>query len=206
VHGQRISRAELVVESRAELEQSGAANFLRGEYISEVCKLVVNNPEPLFAPHQPQVRASRLTHPHWANAYELVAKFLIDNKLELTQATADREFPAIKGRRSAAHGALPLDAQIRDLMASSDHSQDFSDRVRKHAEADAQPRTPERASPKGKSGSPRKVMRRRKGTPDEKPKGSKRIRGKAHIRQSPPAKHRQLVEDGDSSASLAGDE
>jgi hypothetical protein len=200
VHGQRISRAEL--------ERAGVANNLRAEYICHVCRLVVNHPHPLFAPHQPSARAAGLAAPHWADAYDLVAKFLADNNLALTRAAADAELPAFAARQGCSASGGDSDAQFRELVQSSDAGQDFPGRVTAHgrrARAGAPP-ADARASPK-KKGSPRKGRKKKAADApaEEKPSPAKRSKGRA-ARKSPTPRSPAPEEQFESSPSFGDDD
>jgi hypothetical protein len=133
IHGQRISRDELVSEARAELERVGVTSQLRAEYISSLATVVVRNPNPLFAPHQPKVRDSNLAIRSWADAYRLSAQFLDENKLTLTRSTADVELPEMKGVSVSSLSGEPVKFEFRDLLSSSrvesDPGHEFRDRV-----------------------------------------------------------------------------
>jgi hypothetical protein len=191
VHGQRISPDALVIESRAAMERTGIANYLRAEFYAELAKIVVNNPEPLFSHYQPQVKSSNFALQNWTDAYTLVSQFLEENHLELTRVTANLELPWFITRRSSPW-PLSSEATIRRLMTSSDHGEDFDDRVRRHSKAGSRsnssatpPPSPVVESPKHKSGSPRKLVRKRKVVPEEKGTPSKKIRVRTSSRQSP---------------------
>jgi hypothetical protein len=223
VHGQRISRPELVLESRAYLERAGVANNLRAEFISHVARLVVKNPNPLFAQHQPATAESQLTALYWADAYDLVARFLSDNKLAFTRGTADTELPAFVGRLGySTSGPSSEPHQLQDLVSSSDGGKDFPERVTKHAKkakakkappppaADADQEapvksSPAKASPKKKS-SPRKIRKRKSPVreTDEKPspvrKAKARGAKKSPTRKAPPPE--EQLESSASSASF----
>jgi hypothetical protein len=212
IHGQRISRSALVLEARDEVERTGSANYLRAEYVSELAKVVVNNHEPLFAPHQPQVRASNFALQDWADAYDLISQFFDENQLELTRSTATLEFPLFKAHRSSSHSALSSEARFQELMVSSDHGKDFSDRVRKQSNVEAAP-APAPAvvpseSPKLPTGSPRKVVRKKKVVPEETGTPAKKTRVRTAPRQSPKqtSKKATVNDDGGSSSSLIDDE
>jgi hypothetical protein len=127
VRGQRISREELIREARDELDTSGVNHFLRAEYLWELASVVVGNDAPILCQKQPKVRD--IPDKYWNTAHRLVAEYLVENGLTLTQKTATVEFRSFPdGHLSASSSS----AQFQDLTQARDE-EPFADRVNKHA-------------------------------------------------------------------------
>ena len=90
VRGQRISRAELIAESRAVLAEAGVGNNSRARFLSEVSGLVVKSDNPSFIQLQPTI--SQHDSDAWLRAYELVFRFLRENGLKETLGAVENEF------------------------------------------------------------------------------------------------------------------
>jgi hypothetical protein len=210
VHGQRISRDDLVTETRAELNRVGVTSHLRAQYISSVATVVVENPNPLFAPHQPKVQVLNLEIRSWADAYRLAAQFLDENKLQLTRTTADVELPRMKGVSVSSVSGGSFEHEFRDLLAQSDPGHEFSDRasVQVKPRARTSSASSEVAPPdlqeESIEGLPeKKASTSRKGTPK---KGSPGRRSRIRVaKRSPKTAQAELAEQ-DSSASLREDD
>jgi hypothetical protein len=99
LRGQRISRTELIRESRETLQRFGVGNHSRAAFIRKISSEVVGSTEPIFVQLQPKLL------PHdtdaWANAFSVVFEFLKRNKMTLTLETVEVEAgDEVKGQRT----------------------------------------------------------------------------------------------------------
>jgi hypothetical protein len=186
VRGQRISRDELIKEARDELDTSGVNRFLRAEYLSELATVVVGNNAPILCQKQPKVR--QIPDRYWEAAHRLVAAYLIENGLTLTQKTATVEFSDFPdGHLSASSSA----AQLQDFALARD-DQPFSDRVNQHASGQnsaAEPPPPEKADVSPKKSPAARGKKKAAADGDKTPKGQAARRAKPKV---PPAKGKSL--------------
>ena len=90
LRGQRISRQELIEESREVLEDKGVANNIRAKFITEIAKVVTGSDEPLYAQLQPKI----IQHDSeaWIKAFILVFQYLKDYELPVTVSAMECEF------------------------------------------------------------------------------------------------------------------
>ena len=131
LRGQRISREELIEESRKTLEEAGVANNARAKFIKEVSKEVVGSRDPLYAQLQPKI----IQHDSqaWIKAFALMFQYLNDNNLTETVSTIEVEF---------GQGPLPdeiledqgvdSDKEFNDLLAGIPKKTTFRVRVKEY--------------------------------------------------------------------------
>jgi hypothetical protein len=91
--GQKISRTDLIRESRETLQRAGVGNHSRAAFIREITSEVVPSDQPIFVQLQPKLL------PHdteaWANAFSVACQFLTVHKLALTLETCQVEAPDV---------------------------------------------------------------------------------------------------------------
>jgi hypothetical protein len=92
--GQRISRRDLVLESKQCLKECGVDNRQHAYYSRLLAEAVVGNPNPLFAQRQPKKPKSAETVA-WKEAYAIAIQFLKDFDLNETLTTVKAERPWI---------------------------------------------------------------------------------------------------------------
>jgi hypothetical protein len=105
LRGQRISRDELIRESRDVLKNAGVRHHSRALLLSWASAEVITSDNPAFRQLQPQVLKRDSTP--WVRAYAIVSQFLKEHGLAITLATAATE----NG------GALP---EVFDAASSAD--------------------------------------------------------------------------------------
>jgi hypothetical protein len=94
--GQRISQAELVIESQERLRECGVPNHQRAQCLSLLTQHVVGNPNPVLCQQQPKrPRFKGALPPAWRRAYGLVLNYLKERNLEFTINTVTLERPDI---------------------------------------------------------------------------------------------------------------
>lgn len=157
LRGQRISRPELIKESRAVLEDKGVGNNSRAKFITEVSKLVVGSQDIVYAQLQPKIIQHQESDA-WVKAYALVFKFLRDYKCGETMGAIQEEFQ---------QGQLPMELQgdrsgnssrqLTSLLSRrSEKKAPFKGRVRQFLEPAPPARRPSAIPrPKPRNGSPK---------------------------------------------------
>jgi hypothetical protein len=125
VRGQRISHPDLVKEARATLSRLGANNRLRAEFVSELAKVVVPDDQPILCQQHPKVRP--VQDKFWKYAFLLVRDYLAENDLQLTEQTAEVEFPEFSTQYSGLTSVSSSEGFQRVLEQQSDRS--FAERV-----------------------------------------------------------------------------
>jgi hypothetical protein len=129
LRGQRISRAELITESREVLNAAGVRNHSRALLLSLASTEVIASGDPQFAQLQPHV--VKRDSAAWVRAFALVTQFLAERQLKVTLDTADiehREAAAAVGDSSSSaevqltgllEGAPPK-RSLQEKIASTD--------------------------------------------------------------------------------------
>jgi hypothetical protein len=92
--GQRISRRDLVLESKQRLKECGVDNRQHAYYSRLLAESVVGNPNALFAQRQPKKPKSE-ENVAWREAYAIAIQFLKDFDLHETLGTVKVERPWI---------------------------------------------------------------------------------------------------------------
>jgi hypothetical protein len=90
--GQRISRRDLILESKQRLTECGVDNRQHAYYSRLLAEAVTGNPNPLFAQRQPKKPKSAETVA-WKEAYAIAIQFLKDFALNETLTTLKVERP-----------------------------------------------------------------------------------------------------------------
>ena len=172
VRGQRISRTELIAESRRVLAEAGVGNNSRARFLSEVSGLVVGSTNPSFLQLQPTI--SQHDSDAWLRAYELVFRFLRENGLKATIGAVESEF---------GQGPLPqiltdgedtgYASEFDSLLACIPRKLPFRQKVRNWMNDMRQAKRPRPAPPKEEEPVPakpaqKKPLKRRKKSPKRK--------------------------------------
>jgi hypothetical protein len=92
--GQRISRRDLILESKERLKECGVDNRQHAYYSRLLAEAVVGNPNPLFAQRQPKKPKSAETVA-WKEAYAIAIQFLKDFQLNETLTALKVERPGV---------------------------------------------------------------------------------------------------------------
>ena len=160
LRGQRISRQELIEESRKVLDAAGVANNARAKFVTEIARIIVGTPEPIYTQLQPKI----IQHDTqaWIKAFALMFQYLNDHNLTETIAAIEAEF---------GQGPLPNEVledqgidsnrQFNELLAGIPKKMPFKARVLEFMERTEKPKpvqkpklqpkrkTPKKESPKG---------------------------------------------------------
>jgi hypothetical protein len=129
LRGQRISRAELIAESREVLNGAGVRNHSRARLLSLASSEVIASGDPLFSQLQPHV--AKRDSAAWLRAFALVTQFLAERGLKVTLGTTEvenREPPGAIGDSSSSAEvqltglleAAPPKRSIQEKMAGTD--------------------------------------------------------------------------------------
>jgi hypothetical protein len=115
LRGQRISRPELIQESREVIKKAGVEDHSRALLLSRLGIEVLASSNPAFAQLRPRtlVRDS----PQWKTAYAIVFQYLTEQRLTITISTASTEGvspPAISAQSSST-----ADERLTDLIESA---------------------------------------------------------------------------------------
>lgn len=155
LRGQRISRQELIEESRRVLDEAGVANNARAKFVTEIARIVVGSTEPIYTQLQPKI----IQHDTqaWVKAFALMFQYLNDHNLTETIAAIEAEF---------GQGPLPnevledqgidSDTQMNELLAGIPKETPFRARVLEFMERNAKPKVIQKPKLQPKRKSPRK--------------------------------------------------
>jgi hypothetical protein len=199
LRGQRISRAELIAESREVLNAAGARNHSRARLLSLASSDVIASGDPLFAQLQPHVVKRESTA--WIRAFALVTQFLAERSLRVTLETTEVENR--QPQRAVADSSSSAEVQLSGLLEGAPPKRSLQEKIaatptdRKPPPA-ATPPTPveKEEPPKRKGAGTRKGAAAAKG----KPRGGtstpqKENKGVVFI--SSPGKHQDIPSDSE---------
>jgi hypothetical protein len=115
LRGQRISRNELIQESRDVLKNSGVRYHSRALLLSLATSEVISSEDPAFQQLHPRI-LERNTTP-WVNAYAIVLQYLAEHNLSITLDTAGIE----KGERfpTTSDSGLTADSRLQELIEAA---------------------------------------------------------------------------------------
>lgn len=139
--GQRISRPELIRDSRAALIQAGVGNHSRALFVSEISRDVVGSEHPAYAQLQPHIK-KRDTEA-WERAYVIVNQYLALHNLKITLDTTTIETRVPPPKPSLEDSTA--DEQLGDLLDSAPPKLRVKDRIAKAKQ------TQGAAKPRGKA-------------------------------------------------------
>jgi hypothetical protein len=191
LRGQRISRDELIVESREVLKNAGVTNHSRALLLSGATAELIKSDNPAFQQLRPRV-LKRNSIP-WIRAYAIIAQYLEEHRLPITLETIQTENGGpIQAVNDAASSA---DSQLSDAIAAAPEKASVAENVR---QLQNRPR-PVIEVGKSESASPEPVVEEKevKAEPspvreEEKPQPTKRKRsapkktaGKGKVRTTP---------------------
>jgi hypothetical protein len=134
LRGQRISRAELIAESREVLNGAGVRNHSRALLLSLASSDVIASGDPLFAQLQPHV--VKRDSEAWVRAFGLVTQFLAERGLKVTLDTADVEHR--QGPHAVSESSSSAEVQLTGLLDAAPPKRSIQEKI---AGTDRKPRT-----------------------------------------------------------------
>jgi hypothetical protein len=134
--GQRITRPELIRDSRAALIQAGVGNHARAQFVFEISKVVIGSDPHVYAQLQPHIRKHETEA--WQRAYFIVYQYLTDHKFDITLKTTRFERQA--DLPSEPQDDLSADEQLGGLLESAPGKMPVKERIAKAKREKPMPR------------------------------------------------------------------
>jgi hypothetical protein len=134
LRGQRISRAELIAESREVLNAAGVRNHSRALLLSLASGEVIASGDPQFAQLQPHV--VKRDSAAWVRAFALVTQFLAERQLKVTLDTADVEHR--EGTAAVSDSSSSAEVQLTGLLEGAPPKRSLQEKI---SGGDRKPRT-----------------------------------------------------------------
>jgi hypothetical protein len=147
---QRISRSDLVRDSRSALIQAGVGDHTRARFIRLVSSEVVGSRHPLYAQLQPHVIPHRGNRA-WDRAYAMIFQYLTEHGLDVTLETTSVETNQAPPKSFASDSTA--DEQFDELMEFAPPKSTVAERI-------AKSRKPNSAAKRGPSPEQQHVPKR----------------------------------------------
>jgi hypothetical protein len=124
--GQRISRSDLIRDSRSALIQAGVGDHTRARFIRLVSEEVVGSRNPHYSQLQPRI----VPHPRnraWDLAYALIYQYLTEHNLSVTLETTTVETGA--AAPASVRSDSTAEDQLSDLLDSAPPKVPVAERI-----------------------------------------------------------------------------